>query len=77
VTLQFLVTKQNEHQIEEIRAIQKKFNADNLSLKTIQVYDMLGKDIKAYIIDNEIKGLSSGMYIVVVDGYFKAKLIVK
>jgi len=39
VTLQFLVTQQNEHQIEEIKTIQKKFNADNLSLKTIQVYD--------------------------------------
>ena len=39
VTLQYLVTQQNEHQIEEIKAIQKKYNADNLNLKTIQVYD--------------------------------------
>jgi radical SAM protein with 4Fe4S-binding SPASM domain len=39
VTLQFLVTQQNEHQIDEIRAIQKKYRADTLNLKTIQVYD--------------------------------------
>jgi len=39
ITLQYLVTKQNEHQIDEINAIQKKYNTDNLNLKTIQVYD--------------------------------------
>tara|TARA_B100000809_G_C15110874_1_gene520538 strand:+ start:942 stop:1955 length:1014 start_codon:yes stop_codon:yes gene_type:complete len=39
VTLQFLVTKQNEHQIKDIEDIQDKYDADNLSLKTIQVYD--------------------------------------
>ena len=50
--MQFLVTQQNEHQIEEIKAIQKKYNADTLNLKTIQVYDyksgnpFLPKDVK-------------------------------
>lgn len=39
VTLQFLVTKQNEHQIEEVKALQKSLGADGLNLKTIQVYD--------------------------------------
>jgi len=39
ITLQYLVTRQNEYQIDEINAIQKKYNADNLNLKTIQVYD--------------------------------------
>ena len=39
VTLQFLVTKQNEHQIKDIENIKKQYGADNLSLKTIQVYD--------------------------------------
>jgi len=39
VTLQFLVTKQNEHQLAEIEAIKNKYKADSLTLKTIQVYD--------------------------------------
>ena len=39
VTLQFLVTKQNEHQIDDIEALKNKYKADNLNLKTIQVYD--------------------------------------
>lgn len=39
VTLQFLVTQQNEHQIKDIEAIKLQYGADNLTLKTIQVYD--------------------------------------
>jgi len=39
VTLQFLVTKQNEHQIDEIKALKNILGADRLNLKTIQVYD--------------------------------------
>ncbi|HIP35645.1 MAG TPA: radical SAM protein [Crocinitomix sp.] len=39
VTLQFLVTKQNEHQIDDVKALQKSLGADRLNLKTIQVYD--------------------------------------
>ena len=39
VSLQFLVTKQNEHQLAEIEIIKNKYKADNLTLKTIQVYD--------------------------------------
>ena len=39
VTLQFLVTKQNEHQINEIESIKNNFGADNINLKTIQVYN--------------------------------------
>ncbi len=39
VTLQFLVTKQNEHQIDEVRALQTSLGADALNLKTIQVYN--------------------------------------
>jgi radical SAM protein with 4Fe4S-binding SPASM domain len=39
VSLQFLVTKQNEHQIDEIEKLTKDLGADKLLLKTIQVYD--------------------------------------
>lgn len=39
VTLQFLVTKQNEHQIEEIKDWSKKYKVDNLNFKSIQVYN--------------------------------------
>ncbi|MFK8045675.1 MAG: radical SAM/SPASM domain-containing protein [Crocinitomicaceae bacterium] len=39
VTIQFLVTAQNEHQIPEVKSWVKKYGADNLNLKTIQVYD--------------------------------------
>lgn len=39
VTIQFLVTAQNEHQIPEVKTWIKKYGADNLNLKTIQVYD--------------------------------------
>ena len=39
VTLQFLVTKQNEHQVKDIEHLKERYHADNLNLKTIQVYD--------------------------------------
>ncbi len=39
VTIQFLVTAQNEHQIPEVQSWVKKYGADNLNLKTIQVYN--------------------------------------
>ncbi len=39
LTLQFLVTKQNEHQIPEIKQWVQQYGADRLNLKTIQVYD--------------------------------------
>ncbi|MGV6860896.1 MAG: radical SAM/SPASM domain-containing protein [Putridiphycobacter sp.] len=39
VSLQFLVTRQNEHQIPEIQKMKTDLGADNLYLKTVQVYD--------------------------------------
>ncbi|HWY98356.1 MAG TPA: SPASM domain-containing protein [Bacteroidia bacterium] len=36
---QFLVVKQNEHQIEEVKALGKKLGIDEVKLKTVQVYD--------------------------------------
>ncbi|MEO9532165.1 MAG: radical SAM/SPASM domain-containing protein [Crocinitomicaceae bacterium] len=39
LTFQFLVTKKNEHQIEELHTLAKKIEVDNVTLKTVQVYD--------------------------------------
>lgn len=39
IIFQFLVTRQNEHQIEEMKVLAKKSGADRLELKTAQVYD--------------------------------------
>ena len=39
VSIQFLVTAQNEHQIPEVKSWVEKYGADNLNLKTIQVYN--------------------------------------
>ena len=39
VVFQFLVVKQNEHQIEEVRALAKKIGVDQVALKTAQIYD--------------------------------------
>lgn len=36
---QFLVTKDNEHQIPEIKELGKKMGMDEVKLKTVQVYD--------------------------------------
>ena len=47
VTLQFLVTRQNEHQIPEIRQWVKDYGANGLNLKTIQIY---GEDDKNNLI---------------------------
>ena len=42
----------------------------------IFITDILGKTIKSVIIDNKIEGLPCGIYIVIIDGYYKTKLIV-
>jgi radical SAM protein with 4Fe4S-binding SPASM domain len=39
ITFQFLVSKQNEHQINEIEALKREYEVDFLNYKTIQVYD--------------------------------------
>lgn len=39
LTIQFLVTSENEHQIAEIKKIYKSLGANNLSLKSAQIYD--------------------------------------
>jgi len=46
VVLQFIVFRQNEHQIDEIRRIARETGVDFLALKTAQVYDYeSGKNI--------------------------------
>lgn len=45
--------------------------------ENIVVYDMIGKEIHSQIINNKITGLSTGMYIVIIDGKYKIKLITK
>lgn len=39
IEIQFIVMKHNEHQINEIKLLEKKLKADKLSLKTAQIYD--------------------------------------
>jgi len=39
VIFQFLVVRQNEHQIEEVTALAKKIGVDEVKLKTAQIYD--------------------------------------
>ena len=39
VIFQFLVTRQNEHQIDEIKKLGSKLGVNEIKLKTIQVYD--------------------------------------
>lgn len=39
VVFQFLVVKQNEHQIPMIKALAKKMGVDHVALKTAQIYD--------------------------------------
>ncbi|MBS1507629.1 MAG: SPASM domain-containing protein [Bacteroidetes bacterium] len=39
VIFQFLVVKQNEHQIQEVKALAKKLGVDEVKLKTAQIYD--------------------------------------
>ncbi len=39
LTFQFLVTGYNEHQIPEIKTLANKLGVDNVTLKTVQVYD--------------------------------------
>lgn len=46
-------------------------------VKNVQIYDMLGKEVYAEIIDNKIIGLSSGFYIIVLNNNYKIKLIIR
>lgn len=39
IEIQFIVMKHNEHQINEIKFLSKKLNADKLSLKSAQIYN--------------------------------------
>lgn len=39
VIFQFLVVRQNEHQIEEVKALAKTLGVDEVKLKTAQIYD--------------------------------------
>lgn len=39
LTFQFLVSKQNEHEIEDAKKLTKELGVDNITFKTIQVYD--------------------------------------
>jgi radical SAM protein with 4Fe4S-binding SPASM domain len=39
VTFQFLVSKQNEHQIEAVKKLGTEIGVDRVNLKTIQIYD--------------------------------------
>ncbi len=39
LTLQFLVTAENEHQIKAAKKLAKELNADQISFKTAQIYD--------------------------------------
>lgn len=39
ITFQFLVSRQNEHQVDEIKSLANELGADRLNFKTIQVYD--------------------------------------
>jgi len=43
----------------------------------IKIFDILGRTIDAKIIDNEISGLSSGVYIFLINNRFQGKIIVK
>jgi len=52
-------------------------NINGGEFKTIQIYDMLGKEIYIEIVNNQIIGLSEGMYIVIIDNHFRFKLIIK
>lgn len=46
VVFQFLVVRQNEHQVEEVKALAKQLGVDELKLKTAQVYDFVnGSDL--------------------------------
>jgi len=44
--------------------------------KTIRIYDITAKEIKATIRDNRIINLSNGLYIVIINGKQKVKLII-
>ncbi|MCH2235283.1 MAG: SPASM domain-containing protein [Crocinitomicaceae bacterium] len=52
IVFQFLVTKKNEHQIDELYKLAKEYNVDEVRLKTLQVYD-LTEEGKELIPENE------------------------
>ncbi|MCC6384742.1 MAG: SPASM domain-containing protein [Bacteroidia bacterium] len=39
IIFQFLVVRHNEHQVEEVKQMAKEFGADEVALKTAQIYD--------------------------------------
>lgn len=43
----------------------------------VKIIDMLGNEINAKIINNKIIGLSAGVYLVAIDGYYTTKLIIQ
>jgi len=49
----------------------------NGDFKTVQIYDMIGREIEAKILEHKIIGLNAGMYIVIIDNHYKFKLIIK
>jgi hypothetical protein len=57
----------NENEIVKIKG----------NIETIKIYDILGKEINAQIIENKIYGLNSGIYIIIVNNQYRVKLIVK
>ncbi|MBD3638001.1 MAG: SPASM domain-containing protein [Crocinitomicaceae bacterium] len=65
LTFQFLVSKQNEHEIEDAKRLATEIGVDNITFKTIQVYDYeTGNEL---IPDNEkysrYKKLEDGSYV--------------
>ena len=65
LTFQFLVSKQNEHEIETAEKIAKEIGIDQITFKTIQVYDF--ENGNSLIPENEnysrYKRLSDGAYV--------------
>lgn len=52
IVFQFLVTRKNEHQIDDLYQLAKTYNVDEVRLKTVQVYN-LTEEGKALIPQNE------------------------
>ena len=49
----------------------------NGDFNTIMVYDMVGREVQVELVDNRLSGISSGVYIVIIDGYYKFKLFIE
>ena len=65
LTFQFLVSRQNEHEIEQAKALAKEMQVDRILFKTVQIYDFEnGNDL---IPENEkysrYKKLDNGKYV--------------